>query len=101
MIKESACNAGDTGDLGSIPGLGRSPGGGHGNPNQYSCLENPLDRGAWRTTVHSMAESGVIEATEHIQREAELGDEKRGNVNNSLLDSAVHEVKATLDLPVL
>ena len=48
-----------------------------------------------------MAESGVIEATEHIQREAELGDEKRGNVNNSLLDSAVHEVKATLDLPVL
>ena len=41
--KESACNAGD---LGSIPGLGRSPGGGHGNPLQYSCLENPMDKGA-------------------------------------------------------
>ena len=42
--KESACNAGD---LGSIPGLGRSPGEGHSNPLQYSCLENPMDRGAW------------------------------------------------------
>ena len=42
--KESACNAGD---LGSIPGLGRSPGRGHGNPLQYSCLENPMDRGDW------------------------------------------------------
>ena len=42
--KESACNVGD---MGSIPGLGRSPGGGHGNPLQYSCLENPMDRGAW------------------------------------------------------
>ena len=46
--KESTCNAGD---LGSIPGLGRSPGGGNGNPLQYSCLGNPMDRGAWRATV--------------------------------------------------
>ena len=46
--KESACNAGDTG---SIPGSGRSPGEGHGNPLQYSCLENPMDRGAWWATV--------------------------------------------------
>ena len=52
--KESACSAGD---LGSIPGLGRSPGGGHGNPLQYSCLENPMDRGAWRATVHRVAKS--------------------------------------------
>ena len=52
--KESACNVGD---LGSIPGLGRSPGGGHGNPFQYSCLENPMDRGAWRATVHGVAKS--------------------------------------------
>ena len=41
-----------TGDLGSIPGLGRSPGGGHGYQLQYSCLENPMDRGAWEATVH-------------------------------------------------
>ena len=52
--KESVCNVGD---LGLIPGLGRSPGGGHGNPLQYSCLENPMDRGAWQATVHGVAKS--------------------------------------------
>ena len=50
--KESASNAGD---LGSIPGLGRSPGGGNGNPLQYSCLENPMDRRTWQATVHGVA----------------------------------------------
>ena len=74
MGKDSTCN---TGDVGLIPGLGRSPGGGHGNPNQYSCLETPMDRGPWRATVHSMAESDMTEATEYIQREAELGDKKK------------------------
>ena len=52
--KVSACNAGDPG---SIPGLGRSPGEGNGNPLQYSCLENPMDRGAWQATVHGVAKS--------------------------------------------
>ena len=52
--KESACS---TGDLGSVPGLRRSPRGGHGNPLQYSCLENPVDRGAWRAIVHRVAKS--------------------------------------------
>ena len=52
--KESTCTAGD---LGSIPGLGRSPGEGHGNPLQYSCLENPMEGGAWRATVHGFAKS--------------------------------------------
>ena len=52
--KESACNAGDPG---SIPGLGRSPGEGNGNPPQYSCLENPMDRGAWQAIVHGIAKS--------------------------------------------
>ena len=55
--KESTCNAGDTEDAGLIPGSGRSPGGGHSNPVQYSCLENPIDRGAWRTTIHGVAKS--------------------------------------------
>ena len=50
--KESACNAGN---LGSVPGLGRSSGEGNGNPLQYSCLENPMDRGAWCATVHGVA----------------------------------------------
>ena len=53
--KESACNAGD---LGSIPGLGRSRGVGHGNSLQYSCLENPMDRGAWQATVHGITRVG-------------------------------------------
>ena len=48
---------GNAGDVGSIPGLGRSPGEGNGNPLQYSCLENPMGRGAWQATVHSVAES--------------------------------------------
>ena len=52
--KESACNAGD---LSSVPGLGRSPGGGQSNPLQYSCLENSMDRGAWQTTVHGVIKS--------------------------------------------
>ena len=53
-VKVSACNAGDTG---LIPGLGRSLGEGNGNPLQYSCLENPMDRGAWWATVHRVAKS--------------------------------------------
>ena len=48
VVKNSPANAGDIRDAGSIPGLGRSPGGGHGNPFQDSCLENPMDRGAWQ-----------------------------------------------------
>ena len=52
--KELTCSAGD---VGLIPGLGRSPGEGNGNPLQYSCLGNPMDRGAWRATVHGVAES--------------------------------------------
>ena len=54
--KESACNTGAAGDADSIPGSGRSPGEGNGNPLQYSCLENPKDRGAWRAIVHGVAE---------------------------------------------
>ena len=57
--KESTCNAGDTGDAGSIPGLDRSPGGGHGNPLQYPCLETPMGRGAWWATVHGVAYTNV------------------------------------------
>ena len=54
MVKESACNAGDTG---SIPGLGRSSGEGNGNALQFSCLENPMDRGDWQSIVHVIAKS--------------------------------------------
>ena len=51
VVKNPPTNAGDVRDVGSVPGLERSPGGGHRNPLQYSCLENPMDRGAWLTTV--------------------------------------------------
>ena len=76
--KESACNAGD---LGSIPGLGRFPGEGNGNPLQYSCLENPMDRGAKKAIVHGVARVGhdlvtkpnqtmPLEILSHLSREA-------------------------------
>ena len=55
--KEPVCNAGDPGDAGSVPGLGRSPVEGNGNPLQYSCLENPMEGGAWQATVHGVAKS--------------------------------------------
>ena len=55
--KESTCNAGALGDVDSIPGSGRSPGGGKGNSLQYCCLGNPIDRGAWWATVHGVAKS--------------------------------------------
>ena len=55
--KVSASNAGDVRDVGSIPGSGRGPGGGHGNPLQYSCLENAMDRGGWQATVHGVTKS--------------------------------------------
>jgi len=68
VVKNLLINAGD---MGSIPGLGRSPGGGNGNPLQYSCLGNPMDRGAWQATVH-----GVTNATEQLN-----------NSNNSITES--------------
>ena len=55
--KESTCSAGDTGDAGLIPGCGKSPRGGNGNPLQYSCLKNPVDRGPWWATVHGVSKS--------------------------------------------
>ena len=57
MIKNLPANAGDTRDIDLAPGSGRSPGEGNGKPRQYSCLENPMDRGAWWATVHGVAKS--------------------------------------------
>ena len=57
MVKNLPASAGDIRDTGLTPGSGRSPGEGHGNPLQYSCLENPMDRGAWQATDHRVAKS--------------------------------------------
>ena len=57
MVKNPPAKAGDARDRGSVPGSGRSPGGGNGNPVQYSCLEDPRDRGTWWATVHGVANS--------------------------------------------
>ena len=66
VIKKLPANAGDMGDVGSVPGLGRSPGGGHGNPLQYSSLKNFLDRRTWRGIVHGVTESWT-QLSEHTK----------------------------------
>ena len=59
VVKNPPAHVGDLRDIGSIPGSRRSPGGGHGNPLQYSWLENPMDRGAWQATGHGVTKSQV------------------------------------------
>ena len=59
VINNLPAKAGDTGDIGLIPALGRSPAEGNSNPLQYSCLENPMDRGAWRAIIHGVAKSQI------------------------------------------
>ena len=61
VVKNPPANAGDVREVDSIPGLGRSPAGGHSNPLQYSCLENPVNRGAWWATVYGVEESDMTE----------------------------------------
>ena len=63
MAKNLPANAGDVRDEGSIPGLGRSPGEGNDNPVQHSCLENPMDRGAWQASLQGRKESDMTEVT--------------------------------------
>ena len=63
VVEDQPTKAGNIRDVGLFLGLGRSSGGRHSNPLQYSCLENPMDRGAWQATVHSIAESNMTEVT--------------------------------------
>ena len=77
-----ACNAGDTRDMGSITGAGRCPEGGDGNPLQYSCLENPTDRGAWRARVNTVARTWTRQETERAHTHTNFLSQK--NVAQSL-----------------
>ena len=78
MVKNLPANAGNTGDKSSIPGSGRSPGGGNGDPLQYSCQDNPMDRGDWRATVHGATkESDITEwLSRHTHAWGSCGEEK-------------------------
>ena len=78
VVKYPPANAGDIRDVGSIPGLGRSSGGGHGNPLQYSCLENPMDRGAWWAIVHGIAKSWTEEELKSLLMKVKQESEKVG-----------------------
>ena len=83
MVKNLPANAGDTGDERLIPESGRSPGGGSGNPFQYSCLENPMDRGAWQATVHGVAKSRIPLSDFHFH----LSTNKPRGIENHGLNS--------------
>ena len=76
LVKNPTANAGDARGMDSIPESGRSPGGGHGNPLQYACPENPMDRGAWWATVHGVTRSRT-RLNEHTH------DRKRSSTKNS------------------
>ena len=92
--KELACNAED---LGSIPGSGRSPGGEHGSPPQYSCLENSMDRGDWRATVRGVTKSWTRPSDQHTHTQATKHEsEKESNLPNitRLVNSQISEQKS-------
>ena len=74
VVKNLPSNAGDTEEAGSVPGWGRSPGGGHGNPLQFSWLENPKDRGDWQAKVHGVSELDMTEATYRAWTHVPVGE---------------------------
>ena len=92
-VKNLPANAGDLRDAGSIPGLGRSPGGGSGSPLWYSLLENPMDRGAWRVTVHRLAKSRT--QLKRLSTHVRMGERWRnlmGNRNNKKKNPSAYGV---------
>ena len=87
MVKNLLANARDARDVGSIPGSGKSPGGGHGNPLQYSCLENPMDRGAWWATVHRVTKSWILVKQLSMQNNMSKKKSGRHLVTKRITDS--------------
>ena len=90
MVKNLPVNKEDAGGVGSIPRLGRSPGGAHGNPLQHSCLENSMDRGTWRATVQMVAESDMTEQLSiHIKQHHQKKKEKETVISYLIHTSGV------------
>ena len=102
MVKNLPANARDIRDTGSIPGLGRSPGVGHGNPLQYSCLENSMDIGAWWATVHVVAKSQTCQSTHNtiVKKQLILFHGSGGllGVSNLVLERVLVSFKNTISL---
>ena len=92
MVKNSPANAGDVRDVNSIPGLGRSPGGGYGNPLQYSCLEYPKDRRAWWVIVHGVAKSWTGLKQLSTRHSLYKGNETVGLVPGNEIDKYLEDV---------
>ena len=84
VLKNFPAKAGDVRDSSLIPRSGQSPGGGHGNPLQYSCLENPMDRGTWWATVHRITESDMSEATQHTPVKVSLREKVNRNMGPAM-----------------
>ena len=100
VVKKSTCNAGRTGDVDLIPGSGRSPGGGNGNPVQYSCVENTTERGAWQAKVHGFAELDRTEATEHAHTRSLVNfnvEDKKINILNYKMQKPIFLFNVLLD----
>ena len=99
MVKNLPANAGGAADTGSILGSGRSPGGGNSNPLQYSCLGNPMDRGAWRATVYGVAKSRTRLRT-HSRNMPQMSFQRRINikVNTQVSNRLRHTLRSILSL---
>ena len=102
MVKDLPANAGNIRDVDSIPGSGRSPGGAHGNPLQYSCLKNPTDRGVWQATVHMVAKSRtqLKQFSIHVHRELSNG-RSRLEKRKMLISAPAAAAKSLQSCPTL
>ena len=96
MVKSPAANAGISGDAGLIPGLGRSPGGGNGNPLQYLCLENLMDRGAWWATVYGVTKSQTQLSDSVYTKNFQNGTYSNGFIMNNDIHLIYFMEKSTL-----
>ena len=92
LVKNLPTGARDRRNAGSFPGLGRSPGKGHGNPLQYSCLKKPIDRRAWQVAVHGIAESDTNEATKHSHMHISISGKDSGYLDQVIVEAVRSQI---------